>query len=224
MRLVKGVSIVVAMAAIAAIAVFMSRGTREDATAVAKSSVSLSSDSEVRRNSQEANNTQGGSPQKAEPVSASAPIAIGTQGGAASGGVVASKQLEIKADASDFGVPEVRGEMAIATIETDGQRRELRPNQIGEFPRVAAVVQQSIPLAISYPEGEPNQEVAVTVQDGGRIDEGQIARLLKLDTNRSIAFSFVTGQNDGIYRVSLRKGADTKTFSVWVGPELKLAP
>lgn len=125
--------------------------------------------------------------------------------------------------ADEFGLPEVPGVMALATVETEGKRMELRPNQIGEFPRVAATPQQSIPVRIRYPDGEPDQEVAVAVQDGGQINERDTARVLRLDADRGISFRFVTGTNAGLYRVSLRKGVDRKTFTVWVGPELRLA-
>jgi hypothetical protein len=125
-------------------------------------------------------------------------------------------------EADEFGIPEVLGEMAVATVNSGDRRRELRPNQIGEFPRVAASTKENIPIAVYYPEGQPNQEVAVVVQDGGRIDESVLSRVLRLNSDRSIAFNFLTGENDGLYRVSLRKGTDHKTFTVRVGPELKL--
>lgn len=113
--------------------------------------------------------------------------------------------------------------MAIARVTVDQKSRELRPNQVGVFERIPAQAGTPMAVEIAYPGGLPDQEVAVAVEDGGSIDNKAAMKLLRLDAQQRIRFRFIPGNSDGVYRVTLRKGTDQKTFEVWVGAPLKLA-
>ena len=79
-------------------------------------------------------------------------------------------------------------------------------------------------VTIAYPEGQPQDPVVIQAEDGGTLDNGKSVKTVILDESKSLSFDFKTGQQDGVYRVTIHKGLDQKRLVFWVGPEPKLQP
>jgi hypothetical protein len=137
------------------------------------------------------------------------------------------------AGASSLAVPAWHpGEDAIAAITTaDGHTiQNLHPNQVNSFPRVNIQPNDTVQVSVAWPKGSPGEPVVVAVEDGGSLGAvGQSAdksaqskaaeRVLKLalDDKGQIKFAFTCSAESGIFRVTLRKGAETKTVELWAG-------
>jgi hypothetical protein len=115
------------------------------------------------------------------------------------------------------------GEEVSASVTAGGKEYVVQPDQVGCFERVVIERGETVPVRVSYPEGNPEDLVVAAVEDGGQINKDQHVILLHLDKNRQLAFQFTASQEAGIFRVTLRKGTDVKTVELWAGPEPKLA-
>jgi hypothetical protein len=101
---------------------------------------------------------------------------------------------------------------------------EARPNQVGVFtPRVRVVAQTPVPVRITFPEAGPGDRILASVEDGGKLTNGNPIAVLTLDMTRAARFTFTPDATDGLYRVTLRHRVETRTLEFWVGPEPKLA-
>jgi hypothetical protein len=115
------------------------------------------------------------------------------------------------------------GEQVSASVTAGGKEYVVQPDQVGCFERVVIERGETVPVRVSYPEGNPEDLVVAAVEDGGQINKDQRVLPLHLDKNRQLAFQFTASQEAGIFRVTLRKGTDVKTVELWAGQELKLA-
>lgn len=109
---------------------------------------------------------------------------------------------------------------AQAIIKTNGVEEELQEVQGGLFPRVLMEPQKTAQVRVRFPDAEKGELIIVEAQDGGRTDQGSFLKKATVDENLEIAFDFTTNQDPGIYRVTLRRGAELKTMQFWVGREL----
>jgi hypothetical protein len=111
------------------------------------------------------------------------------------------------------------GEHVKASVTVGGQEYQLSSNQIGCFPRIYVEPQATIPVKLSYPDGNPGDSVVVEVEDGGHLNGRQMAEVATLDDQKTVQFQFQTTEQSGIYRIALLNGADTKVLNFWVGQE-----
>ncbi len=116
----------------------------------------------------------------------------------------------------------VHGEKVLAQMNVGGQSIDLEPNQVGAFPRVLIDLGQKVSVTVNWPDAQAGQRVVAAVEDGGTLNQGQRVLPLNLDGRLQVAFDFTAEQGPGIYRVTLRHGADTKALELWAGPELAL--
>ena len=117
-------------------------------------------------------------------------------------------------------VPTAIGGGATAVVELDGESYELSLNQVGYFQRVYVQPEQKIPVVVNCPDGFVGEYVVVEVEDGGLLDTGKIVKTVRLDEGRQVAFTVQVSSNDGVHRVSLRRGASLKVLDFWVGPDV----
>jgi len=130
------------------------------------------------------------------------------------------------------------GEEAVASVTTaDGHTTgNLQLNQVNTFvPRVNIQPQETVTVTVSWPQGSPGEKVVAAVEDGGSLamvgqgavepaqSKGERVLKLTLDEQRAMRFVFTGSEATGIARVTLRKGAETKTVQFWAGPEPQLA-
>jgi hypothetical protein len=133
--------------------------------------------------------------------------------------------------------PEVRyrapvrapGLRAVAKVQREGKDYRLTPNQVGTFQRIYVQPGETVPIAISYPNGQPGDPVLIEAEDSGKllaqagIGGGSVGMTGRLNDQRTVEFAFEVSQNRGIHRVLLRKGNDVKVLDFWAGESLPLA-
>ena len=112
---------------------------------------------------------------------------------------------------------EYPGSFASASVQVGGSNYKLTPNQLGNFQQVNVGPKQKVHVQVSYPQGSEGDHVAVTVEDGGHLNEKEMSEVASLDTDHNVNFQFQTTDQAGIYRVALRSGADVKVLNFWVG-------
>ena len=95
----------------------------------------------------------------------------------------------------------------------------LEPNALGLFPRVLLAQKQTVPITVTYPDGEPGEVLVISAEDGGKVNGTSPVQTAKLDSNRQVHFKFNTTQNEGVYHVTVRRGAEQQQFDFWVGTE-----
>ena len=105
-----------------------------------------------------------------------------------------------------------------AVVEVNGESYELSVNQIGYFQRVYALPEQKIPVVVNCPDGFAGEYVMVSMEDGGLLETGRMAKAVQLDDQKQVAFTAQMSGNAGIHRVSLRRGGDLKVLDFWVEP------
>lgn len=93
------------------------------------------------------------------------------------------------------------------------------PNQMGQFQRVYIDPNAKVAVQVAYPDGSPGDPVAVEVEDGGQLSNKKMGAVIKLDDQKTANFQFLAGDQEGIYRLVLRNGADVKTVNLWVGQD-----
>ncbi|MES2309691.1 MAG: hypothetical protein V4507_12620 [Verrucomicrobiota bacterium] len=114
------------------------------------------------------------------------------------------------------------GTPAHASVKVGQKDFTLIPNEIGMFPRVLVPANGKIQIEVAYPEGTPEDPLVIQAEDGGLLDNGSVVKHEKLNQQKMVLFEFETKQEEGIYRVTLRKGTDEKRLDFWVGDEPKL--
>lgn len=144
-----------------------------------------------------------------------------TTGGSSADTVGAATRATVQS--SELSTPAPAGEQTIATVTNDGAQRSLTPNEIGHFPRVYIKANQTVPVEVSYPDGQLGDPVVIQVEDGGALDNALAAKVDKLDSLKKIAFKFTANADLGVYRIVLRKGADLRVLDFWVGDEQPMA-
>ena len=101
---------------------------------------------------------------------------------------------------------------------------EATPNELGVFQRVYVQPRETVPISVRLPEGDPGEQVGVAAQDGGKIVEVEaVAGVFELDAQRTLHFNFQLNEDEGIYRITLRRGGEVKVIELWAGAPLALA-
>ncbi|HEY5892533.1 MAG TPA: hypothetical protein VIT91_04810 [Chthoniobacterales bacterium] len=108
---------------------------------------------------------------------------------------------------------------AEATLTIGDKKVNLEPNQIGAFPQVLVQPRQQITVEMVYPDGSPGDLVVAAVMDGGQLENGQHVLSLRLDDSRQVKFNYAVSEEEGVFRITLRKGGDLKTVELWAGAE-----
>jgi len=107
------------------------------------------------------------------------------------------------------------GERANALVRVGTRESSFEANALGLFPRVPIGLDETVCVAVSYPDGQPGDLVVVQSEDGGRLDNGQIVMRTTLNDARQVQFSFTSTMEGGLYRVCLRKGFNEKRLEFW---------
>jgi hypothetical protein len=111
-----------------------------------------------------------------------------------------------------------RGVASVAVVQIGDKLHSIRPDPYGQYERIQLSENQTIPIAVSFPELDTGDKVAVSAEDGGRINKKQKVQVYTVDDQHRIAFAFTTDANDGIYRITLRSHTGLQELNFWVGP------
>ena len=117
------------------------------------------------------------------------------------------------------------GPRLYAEVETESRRYvNLRPDDVGEMPRIRADAEERIELRVTFPDGEPGEKIHVELPNGGSFADSEVkGRILFLSENRTLDFTYITDQVQGYCNVKLRHRGHTRSLPVWVG-ELPSSP
>jgi len=106
-----------------------------------------------------------------------------------------------------------------ASITFDGATRLVVPNARGEFPRTIVPASSEIAASVPFAGAQPGEKIAVQAEDGGLLlgesAQGQIA----LDAQCRAPVRFKVSAYDGMHRVTLRRGGESRVLEFWVGAE-----
>lgn len=116
--------------------------------------------------------------------------------------------------------PWPEGPRLFAEVDTTSRRYvNLRPDDIGELPRIRAEAGERIELRVNLPEGEPGEKIFLELPNGGSFtDTDARGRVLVLPENRTLSFPYITDEALGLCTVLVRHRGHTRSLPVWVGP------
>lgn len=111
------------------------------------------------------------------------------------------------------------GPRLFAEVETSGKRYvNLRPDDVGELPRIQTAAEEKINITISIPEGDPGEKIHVELPNGGSFPDNESkGRILVLSENRTLSFPYITDRVVGFCNVKLRHRGHTRSLTIWVG-------
>lgn len=110
------------------------------------------------------------------------------------------------------------GDSVVSRVVVGGETHEWHPNSVGEMGRTIVGHKTKVPFAVGYPFGKPGEVIVAVAEDGGALGRGVATAQAALNKDLTAEFEFETGGRDGLYRVTVRRGADTKALTFWSGP------
>lgn len=86
------------------------------------------------------------------------------------------------------------GPRLYAEVETSGKRYvNLRPDDVGELPRIQTDAEEKINITISIPEGDPGEKIHIELPNGGSFPDSESkGRIIALSENRTLSFPYIT--------------------------------
>ena len=106
-----------------------------------------------------------------------------------------------------------------AEVESTEKRFvNLRPDDVGEMPRVEANAEETMDITVSIPEAEPGEKLYVELPNGGRFpDQEVVGRMVFLGPNRTVQFNIITDESRGHCNVKIIHRGQTRSLPIWVG-------
>lgn len=106
-----------------------------------------------------------------------------------------------------------------AEVDTATRRYvNLRPDTVGEMPRIRADATEQIVIRISIPEADPGEKIHVELPNGGRFaDSDRIGRILYLDDKRGLSINCITDEARGHCNVKIMHRGNSRSLPIWVG-------
>lgn len=107
-------------------------------------------------------------------------------------------------------------------LKIPGEKKQytIKANHAGAFPRLSNIQpNENISIVISYPKADIGEQVIITVQDGGKLDNGRKIKVMQISKQKQLSFRFQVTEDLGLYRLVLNKGQDNKVLQFWVGNE-----
>lgn len=120
------------------------------------------------------------------------------------------------------------GKERIEAAVTLGRRTHaLGKGRQGVYPQLDMGPQMRARIELHFPEAKPGDKVAIGVMDGGRIMLQDADRRVhpapgpthRVGADNRIRFIFETDASNGIYRVLVRRGLESRQVEFWVGPK-----
>lgn len=115
--------------------------------------------------------------------------------------------------------PWPEGGRLYAEVETSERKYvNLRPDEVGEMPRILAKAEEQIELRVNFPDATPGEKIYVEIPNGGIFpDSNMYGRTYDLPENRTLTFPYVTDDAPGYCTVMIRQGGHTRSLPIWVG-------
>lgn len=106
-----------------------------------------------------------------------------------------------------------------AWVEFDGQSRELLPNIRGEFPRISVPASTVITAQVPFAGASSGETVHVEAEDGGSLLGEAEGGTTRVDEQAAASIAFRTAAYDGLQRITLRRGGESRLLQFWIGEE-----
>jgi hypothetical protein len=106
-----------------------------------------------------------------------------------------------------------------AQLTVDGHPRAVVANVRGEFPRVLVPASAIIAASVPFPDAQPGEKIAVQAEDGGALLNATAQGFVTIDAAHCAPVQFKVSAHDGMHRVTLRRGGETRVLEFWVGTE-----
>ena len=106
-----------------------------------------------------------------------------------------------------------------AQIVFGGARRAVVPNVRGEFPRVSVPAAAVIVATVPFPGVAPGATVFLQAEDGGVLGGEAAGGAVIVGEDHRVTLEFRATATEGVQRVMLRHGTETRLLEFWVGPE-----
>jgi hypothetical protein len=110
-------------------------------------------------------------------------------------------------------------ETRAAHITIAGTVHVLAPNVRGEFPRLIVPASATITATVPFAEAEPGEVIPVQAEDGGLLQDVAAQGSLAVDKDHKVTVSYQVSAYDGMHRVTLRRGGESRVLEFWVGAE-----
>ena len=76
-----------------------------------------------------------------------------------------------------------------------------------------------IAVSVPFPDAQPGEQLAIQAEDGGVFVTGVAEARVQVAPDRQAHFQFRTSANDGLHRVTLHRGGESRVLQFWVGAE-----
>ena len=107
----------------------------------------------------------------------------------------------------------------VAQIQAGNVNSVLAPNARGDYPRLSVSPSTIIVASVLFPDASPGERISIQAEDGGQL-RGEAAKgFATIDDIRKANIEFQVSAHDGLYRVTLRRGGESRVLQFWVGPE-----
>jgi hypothetical protein len=150
---------------------------------------------------------------------APSPASISAVGVAASGNSAIPSASGVDIPVATVTAAAVANDPRAAQLIIEGQTRAVVPNVRGEFPRVLVAASTTVSASVPFAEAQPGEMIAVQAEDGGALLEVAAQGSVIIDAARCASVQFKVSAHDGIHRVTLRRGGETRVLEFWVGAE-----
>jgi hypothetical protein len=106
-----------------------------------------------------------------------------------------------------------------AMLRIGGVPRAVVPNVRGEYPRVLVPASAIIAASVPFAGAQPGEKIAVQAEDGGALLDAAGQGFVAIDEAHRAPVQFKVSAHEGMHRVTLRRGGETRVLEFWVGPE-----
>ena len=110
-------------------------------------------------------------------------------------------------------------ELRAAHITFAGGTHVLAPNARGEFPRLIVPASATITATVPFAAAEAGEAIPVQAEDGGLLQGTAAQGNVTVDTEHKVSVAYQVSANDGLHRVTLRHGGESRVLEFWVGAE-----
>lgn len=111
------------------------------------------------------------------------------------------------------------GDPRAAHIRIGATERTLVPNARGEFPRLVVAPAASISASVPFIDAAPGDRISLQTEDGGTLMGPAAGGSIAVDAGRYARLEYRAAATDGMQRVTLRRGGESRVLEFWIGAE-----
>jgi len=101
----------------------------------------------------------------------------------------------------------------------DGTMHILPANVRGEYRRLIVPASATITASIPFAGAKSGELIAVQAEDGGLLHGSAAQGSASVDNEHKVTVAYQVSANDGMHRVTLRHGGESRVLEFWVGAE-----